>query len=97
MSSARAAMTLSAEPVAMTLSRMVAVLVGVLVALDVEQLVQHELPVRGHLAADVAARILARERFGQQAELFQYLAQAGIVQLAPLAQAGQLRPGVVDD
>ena len=47
----------------------IAVLVRVLVALDVQQLVEHELPAGGHLAAHMRARVLAGERLGQQAEL----------------------------
>lgn len=75
----------------------IAVLIRVLVALDVQQLVEHELPVGRHLAAHIAAGVLARERLSQQAELLEYLAQAGVVQLAALAQAGKLLYGVVDD
>ena len=75
---------------------MIAVLVGVLVALDVQQLVEHELPAGGHLAAHMRARVLAGERLGQQAEILQRVAQPLVRQLAALAQGGQLLARVVD-
>ena len=75
---------------------MIVVLVGVLVALDVQQLVEHELPAGGHLPAHIGAGVLAGQGLGQQAEVLQHAAQPLRGELAPLAQGAELLARVVD-
>ena len=75
----------------------IAVLVGLLVALDVQQFVEHEFPAGGHLAAHMSASVLAREGLGQQAEVLERVAELLIRELSALTQRAQLLARVVDD
>ena len=74
----------------------IAELVGVLVPLYVQQLVQHKRPFLGHAVAHIAAGVLAGEHLRQDPQMLNNGAQRGVIQLSPLPENVQLLLRVID-
>ena len=74
----------------------IAELVGILIPLHVQQLIQHKLPLRRHAMAYIAAGVLAGEHFRQGPQTLNDGTQLGIIQYSPLPENVQLLLGVID-
>ena len=74
----------------------VAELVGVLIPLHVQQLVQHKGPLLGHAVAHIAAGVLTGEHLRQDPQMLNDGAQRGVIQISPLPENVQLLLGVID-